>query len=76
MASSSTSCASVSISLRRVSPSLSSPDLSRTLEDLMTAFVQARRLSEDNQAAPLCFRMFCEKDNVNVNVLQAGKRTV
>lgn len=46
------------IALRWMPPPISSPDLNRTLEDLMTVFVQARRrLSEDNQPAPLCFRI-------------------
>lgn len=77
VASSSTSSASISISLKWASPSISSPDLNRTLEVLMTRLVQARRrLSEDNQAAPLCFRIFYIKDSINAEVLQAGKGTI
>ncbi|XP_046508692.1 uncharacterized protein LOC124235121 [Equus quagga] len=77
VASSSTSSASISISLKWASPSISSPDLNRTLEVLMTRLVQARRrLSEDNQAAPLCFRIFYIKDSINAEVLQAEFQTL
>lgn len=63
VASSSASNTSLSISLRRASYSISSPDWNRTLEDLMIVFVHSRRiLPEDNQAAPLCFRIFYWKN--------------
>ncbi|XP_043846076.1 diphthine--ammonia ligase isoform X1 [Dromiciops gliroides] len=69
----STSCASISISLRWMSSSVSLPDLNRALRDLVAVFLQAMgRLSGDKGVMPLCFRIFYKKDSINITALHTG----
>ncbi|XP_020849526.1 diphthine--ammonia ligase isoform X3 [Phascolarctos cinereus] len=69
----STSCASISISLRWMSSSGSLPDLNQALQDLVAVFLQAMgRLSGDKRVMPLCFRTFYKKDSIDITALRTG----
>ncbi|XP_074145314.1 diphthine--ammonia ligase isoform X1 [Sminthopsis crassicaudata] len=69
----STSCVSISISLRWMSSSVSLPDLNQVLQDLVAVFLQAMgRLSGDKGLVPLCFRIFYKKDYIDITAFHPG----
>uniref|UniRef100_A0A663DRG3 Diphthine--ammonia ligase n=2 Tax=Aquila chrysaetos chrysaetos TaxID=223781 RepID=A0A663DRG3_AQUCH len=71
--SSSASCASISVRLSLISPSLSQLDLDGPLHDLVVMFRQAvEKLSEDCTASPLSFRAFFKEDVFDAETLQTG----
>ncbi|NXJ47804.1 DPH6 ligase, partial [Spizaetus tyrannus] len=71
--SSSASCASISVRLSLISPSLSQLDLDGPLHDLVAMFRQAvEKLSEDCTASPLSFRAFFKEDVFDAETLQTG----
>ncbi|XP_075783129.1 diphthine--ammonia ligase isoform X3 [Pelodiscus sinensis] len=71
--SSSACSASISVRLSLISPSASSANLDRTLHNMVAVFRQAvKKLSEDCNAIPLCFRTFYKEDSFGAETLQAG----